>query len=108
MSVDAYSMPVGCFGTPGSYSYRAMKEHFAGKSIQPSYYGQFADLVQAVADGTVRYGVLPIENSTTGGITEVYDLIHRLNCHIVGEKYVKVEHHLLTIPGTRLEDIHTV
>lgn len=108
MSVDEYSMPVGCFGTPGSYSYRAMKEHFAGKSIQPSYYGQFADLVQAVADGTVRYGVLPIENSTTGGITEVYDLIHRLNCHIVGEKYVKVEHHLLTIPGTRLEDIHTV
>lgn len=46
-----------------------------------------------------RYGVLPIENSSTGGITDVYDLIHRYDCCVVGEKYVKVEHCLLTLPG---------
>lgn len=108
MEIVDYAIPVACFGTPGSYSYRAMKLHFADKEIKPTYYGRFSDLVQAVADGTVQYGVLPIENSSTGGITEVYDLIHRNDCHIVGEKYVKVEHHLLAIEGTSLEDIKTV
>lgn len=85
-----------------------MMGHFDGKPITPTYYGQFADLVQAVADGTVRYGVLPIENSSTGGITEVYDLIHKYDCRIVGERYLKVEHHLLAYGDTKLEDIRTV
>lgn len=99
---------VACFGTPGSYSYRAMTEFFMGKELDAVYYSQFEDLVQNVAAGKVRYGVLPIENSSTGGITEVYDLIHRYDCSIVGEKYVKVEHHLLALPGTSISDIHTV
>ena len=86
MATVDYSLPVGCFGTPGSYSYRAMMRHFCGQQITPQYYGQFADLVQDVAGGSMRYGVLPIENSSTGGITEVYDLIHKYDCRIVGEK----------------------
>ncbi|MCH4218231.1 MAG: prephenate dehydratase [Megasphaera sp.] len=108
MAEDGYMVPVACFGTPGSYSYKAMTEFFAGKQLDATYYSQFEDLVQTVASGSVRYGVLPIENSSTGGITEVYDLIHRYDCSIVGEKYIKVEHHLMALPGTELEDITTV
>lgn len=108
MTTVDYSLPVGCFGTPGSYSYRAMMRHFCGQQITPQYYGQFADLVQDVAGGSMRYGVLPIENSSTGGITEVYDLIHKYDCRIVGEKYLKVEHHLLVYDDTKLEDIQAV
>ena len=108
MERSEYNIPVGCFGTPGSYSYRAMMRQFSGKAITPTYYGQFADLVQAVAAGKERYGVLPIENSSTGGITEAYDLIHRYDCRIVGEKYLKVEHHLLAWGDAKLEDIRTV
>lgn len=96
---------IACFGQPGSYTYEAMKTYFAGKNILPTYGSHFEDVVQAVATRQARYGVLPIENSSTGGITDVYDLIHRYDCCVVGEKYVKVEHCLLTLPGAKLEDI---
>ena len=78
-------MVIACFGLPGSYTYEAMMAYFDGKDIEPRYASQFEDVVQAVARRQVRYGVLPIENSSTGGITDVYDLIHRYDCHIAGE-----------------------
>ena len=59
-------------------------------------------------EGKVRYGVLPIENSSTGGITDVYDLVRRYGASIVGEKIVKVEHCLLACPGAKLEGITEV
>lgn len=46
-------------------------------------------MVKAVQEGDIDYGVVPIENSSTGGITEVYDLIQRYGCAVVGEQIVK-------------------
>lgn len=99
---------VACFGQPGSYTYEAMQDYFTGQDIEPVYGSHFEDIVQAVATHQTHYGVLPIENSSTGGITDVYDLIHRYDCHVVGEKYVKVEHCLLTLPGAEMKDIQEV
>lgn len=65
-------------------------------------------MVKAVQEGDIDYGVVPIENSSTGGITEVYDLIQRYGCAVVGEQIVKIEHNLLGLPGAKLEDIDTV
>ena len=95
---------IACFGAPGSYSHEALYCHF-GKSTDIVFYDHFEDLVNRVEAGECRYGVLPVENSSTGGIAEVYDLILRHNCHIVGEEYVHVQHLLLGAPGARLEDV---
>lgn len=108
MTYDDEYIQAACFGNPGSYSDEAMHAAFAGKQIEPLYFSQFEDVVQAVASGKKQYGVLPIENSSTGGITEVYDLIHRYDCAVVGEKYVRIEHNLLVVPGTKEEDIQEV
>ena len=110
MDQDGYDYPisVGCYGAPGSYCYEAMIGYFEQASIQPHYYDQFEEVIHMVADRQVRYGVIPIENSSTGGITEVYDLIRRYDCAIVGEKCIPIEHHLLAIPGTNLDDIKIV
>ena len=94
---------IACFGAPGSYSHEALYCHF-GKSADIVFYAHFEDLVNRIEAGECRYGVLPVENSSTGGIAEVYDLILRHNCHIVGEEYVHVQHLLLGAPGARLED----
>lgn len=99
---------VACFGQPASYTDGAMKMFFEGKLIDVTYESQFEDIVQAVSRREVRYGVLPIENSSTGGITDVYDLIHRYDCYIIGEKYVKIEHCLLGVPGATIDDINEV
>ena len=74
---------MACFGALGSYSHEALYCHF-GKSGDIVFYDHFEDLVNRVEAGECRYGVLPVENSSTGGIAEVYDLILRHNCHIVG------------------------
>lgn len=102
------TMQVACFGQPGSYSGQAMQAWFRGRSVEASYCDHFEEVTAAVAEGRARYGVVPIENSSTGGITEVYDLIRKYRCAVVGEKCIPIEHHLLGLPGAALEDIHTV
>lgn len=103
-----HTLKVGCYGAKGSYTYKAMEQQFGSKEREESYFPLFEDVVKAVKDGTIDYGVLPIENSSTGGITEVYDLIQKYDCSVVGEQLVKIEHNLLGIPGATLDDIDTV
>lgn len=105
---QAPAIEVGCFGVEGSYSHKAMEEYFAGKNINRHYYGVFEDVVKAVKNGEIRYGVLPVENSSTGGITEVYDLLRHYGCYITGEKCVKIEHNLMALPGATLGGITEV
>ena len=102
------TLKVGCSGAKGSYTYEAMEQQFGSKEREESYFPLFEDVVKAVKDGTIDYGVLPIEKSSTGGITEVYDLIQKYDCAVVGEQLVKIEHNLLGIPGATLDDIDTV
>lgn len=103
-----HTLKAGCYGAKGSYTYEAMEQQFGSKEREESYFPLFEDVVKAVKDGTIDYGVLPIENSSTGGITEVYDLIQKYDCAVVGEQLVKIEHNLLGIPGATLDDIDTV
>jgi chorismate mutase / prephenate dehydratase len=98
----------GYQGVQGSFSHQALEEYFAGVPTVEMNYVHFEDVVVAVKHHEIKYGVLPIENSSTGGITEVYDLIRRYDCHIVGEKSLKVDQNLLALPGTKLEDIRKV
>ncbi|UQT49105.1 hypothetical protein M5E87_03700 [Flavonifractor plautii] len=49
-----------------------------------------------------------MENSSTGSIRQVYDLLAQYNYYVVGECQVKVEHCLMALPGVALEDIRTV
>ena len=102
------TIPVGYQGVPGAYSHLALRTYFAGKPMDARNFMLFEDVIQAVMEGKVRYGVLPIENSSTGGITDVYDLVRRYGASIVGEKIVKVEHCLLACPGAKLEGITEV
>lgn len=102
------SLSVSCFGVPASYSDQAMQSYFRGKNFSASYRDHFEDVIADVAEGRAVYGVVPIENSSTGGITEVYDLIRKYGVSVVGEKCIKIEHHLLALPGAKLEDIKTV
>jgi chorismate mutase / prephenate dehydratase len=101
-------IPVGYQGVAGAYSYLAVKKYFSNANIKIQNFTLFEDVAKAVQDGKIKYGVLPIENSSTGGITEVYDLIRRYGCYIVGEQCVKVEHNLMAWPGTKLDSITEV
>lgn len=68
----------------------------------------FEDVFQSVKDGKVDYGVVPIENSRTGAIGEVYDLLRKYGCYIVAQTWVPVRHCLIANKGAKIEDIREV
>ncbi|MBE5960951.1 MAG: prephenate dehydratase [Lachnospiraceae bacterium] len=98
---------VAFFGVQGSYTEQAMEECF-GTEITSYPEDTFKAVVDAVMNGEVDYGVLPIENTTTGGITDSYDLLVQADVCIVAEHVIKVEQSLLGVEGAKLADIKTV
>ncbi len=95
------------FGAPGSYSEQAMEECF-GEQVTRFPAPTFREVMSAVKEGKADFGVLPIENTTTGGITDSYDLLVEFENYIVGEHVLKVNQVLLGLPGAKLSDIRTV
>jgi len=98
---------VAFFGEIGSYTEQAMLEHFEGE-VQGISKNTFKEVMQCVKDGDVDFGVLPIENSSTGTITDIFDLLAEYDNFIVGEHVVKIEHYLWGIQGAKLTDIKKV
>ncbi|MBQ2287253.1 MAG: prephenate dehydratase [Lachnospiraceae bacterium] len=94
-------------GVPGAYAESAMLNYF-GTEIDGFNVETFGDAMEAVHSGLADYAVLPIENSSTGSVNDVYDLLSDYDNHIVGETMVKIEHALLALPGSSLNQIRTV
>ena len=95
------------FGVPGTHTQQAM-ENFFGEEINGISCPTFQSVMEAVEKGEAQYGVLPIENSSTGGITANYDLLLNYTNSIVGQYVNKIDQCLVALPGTRIEDIKTV
>lgn len=94
-------------GEPGAYSEMASIRFF-GDSVQAKGLEQFEDVFQALKNGEADYGVLPIENSSTGAIRQIYDLMTQYDCFVVGETTVAIQHCLMALPGASLDSIQTV
>ncbi|MBD5455349.1 MAG: prephenate dehydratase [Lachnospiraceae bacterium] len=94
-------------GAEGAYSQAAMHQYF-GDQIDSFHVDTFRDAMVAIDEGSADFAVLPIENSTAGIVSEIYDLLVEFENYIVGEQIIKIEHCLMAVPGTKLEDIKTV
>lgn len=93
-------------GAPGAYSEQAALDFFGGADT--AGLEQFEDCFLALREGRADYAVLPIENSSTGAIRQIYDLLTQYECYMVGETTVKVEHCLMALPGATLDAITQV
>lgn len=94
-------------GAEGAYSQAAMIEYF-GEEVNCFNVDTFRDAMLAIDEGSADFAVLPIENSTAGIISEVYDLLVEFENYIVGEQIIPIEHCLLACEGANIEDINTV
>lgn len=86
-------------GEPGAYS-----EIAALRFGEPQPCESFEDVFAAVTEGKADYAAIPIENSLGGSIHQNYDLLLRRPVIILAETFVKVEHCLLGLPGTSIEN----
>ncbi len=98
---------VAFFGEKGSYTEQAMLEYFKTE-VTGIPMATFGEVMQAIQDSSAAYGVLPIENSSTGTLTDIFDLLAEYDNFIIGEHLVKIEHNLWGIPGAQLSDIRKV
>ncbi len=97
---------VACQGVEGSYASRACDRLFTLPSKM--FFSNFESVFHAVESGLCRYGVLPIENSSAGSVTEVYDLMAKHRFYIVKSMKLHINHALLARPGVKLEDVKEV
>ena len=81
---------------------------FFGADVDHYAVVNFKDVAMALNNGDADYGVLPIENSSAGDVTGVYDILLENDVCMVGEVFVKVEHCLLGCPGSKIEDLEVV
>ncbi len=91
-------------GVPGAYSEQAALDFF-GEGVDAAGLEQFEDCFLALREGRADYAVLPIENSSTGAIRQIYDLLTQYECYMVGETTVRVEHCLMAPKGATLDTI---
>ncbi len=102
-SEENESLRIAIQGIYGSYSSLAAKKFFSDNADQIVFIGKhtFNEVVRAVEKGEAEYAMLPVENTTSGGINEVYDALLHTNLSIVGEEIFSVKHCLVGI-----ENIH--
>lgn len=106
-SLDKGNCRVCYQGAEGAYSELATKKFF-GDDVNCFHVDSFRDAFGALEDGSADYAVLPIENSTAGIVSEIYDLLTEYENYIVGEQIIEIRHCLLGLPGAQISDIKTV
>lgn len=94
-------------GTDGSYGQEAALSFFKNK-CQLLSFQSFEDVFKCLNDNRCDYGVLPIENSSTGSISNVYDLLSKYHYYIIGEEEVRIRHCLLGLEEANLDTITEV
>ncbi len=97
-------------GGKGSYSNLAARHFFTRKNTKLAEIQcqSFKEIITEVEHGNADFGVLPIENTSSGSINEVYDLLQHTRLSIVGEITQPIEHCLLTSVDTDLVKIKTL
>jgi len=93
-------------GVPGAYS------HLSCTRVHPELEAHacesFADAMFMVERGEARLAMIPLENSTAGRVEEIYRLMPKTQLHIIAEHFEPVNHCLLAIPGTKVEQLKRV
>ncbi len=107
---EAELIRVAFQGIEGAYSHLAAQDFFNEDRDRLAFTGflTFGEVVRAVEEGRADYAMLPIENTTSGGINEVYDLLLHTRLSIVGEEKFRVRHCLVASEDVPLNGIRRV
>lgn len=97
---------VACQGIAGANNHEATLKIFP--DCEPQFCKSFKDVFMAIENGKSDYGVLPVENSSAGSVSDVYDLILKHRFYIVKSIDMPIHYYLASIPQANIEDIEEV
>lgn len=103
---EVKGLKIACQGVKGANSHEAVSVIFPDG--EPIFVPSWDDVFKAVESGKADYGVLPVENSSAGSVSDVYDLILKYKFYIACALDLKIEHCLCALPQCMLEDIEQV
>jgi prephenate dehydratase len=92
-------------GLPGAYSDLACRTVFPGRKTLPC--DAFEDVFAAVRDGRAQHAMIPVENSVAGRVADIHHLLPDSGLHIIGEHFQRVNHQLLALKGTKIDQLKT-
>ena len=97
-------------GTEGAFSHIAGRQFFGPRQTQVNYRGvaTFRGLLEEVRTGVADYGMLPIENTTSGSVHDAYDALSTTDLAIVGEEVLRIEMCLIGVAEVPLDSLRQV
>ena len=90
-------------GEPGAFSHQACKRWFG--DFIPTPFPTFEAAFAAVTSGECELGMIPIENSVAGRVSDVHHLLPHSGLKIIGERFLPIEMNLMAVPEAKLENI---
>ncbi|MBC3767211.1 prephenate dehydratase [Neptunicella marina] len=101
---------VAFLGNKGSYSYLATQKYFSRRAGELLEIGcqSFNEIIHKVESNQADYAVLPIENTSSGSINEVYDQLQHTSLSVIGELTHPIKHSLLVATDTEISKIKTL
>jgi prephenate dehydratase len=93
-------------GQLGAYSHLACRQVCPHLEALPAE--SFEDAFAVVREGGADRAMIPIDNSVAGRVADIHHLMPHCGLHIIGEHFQRVNHHLLAVPGARLEGIKAI
>ncbi|MDE8034255.1 prephenate dehydratase [Actinobacillus equuli subsp. haemolyticus] len=104
------NVSIAFLGMRGSYSNMASRQFakkYQGSLIELSC-DSFQQVFDKVREGEAEFGVLPLENTTSGSINDVYDLLQHTDLAVVGELAYPIKHCVLANGNIDLAEIDTL
>ena len=92
-------------GEPGAFGEEAIIGYFGADAVEPVGMSTFSAVCDAVEFGSADAGVLPLENSLAGTVGDALDALAEGSLTVVGELLLPVRHHLLVLPGVKLDEV---
>ena len=102
----APSRTIAFQGQPGAYSHLACRRYFPEMSPLPT--SAFEDTFAAVQGGLAKLAMIPIENSVAGRVADIHQIMPNSGLYIIGERFLRVNHHLLAPKGATMKSIRRV
>jgi len=90
-------------GEPGAYSHLACRNVYP--DMEPTACESFEKAIEAVRERDADLAMIPIENTLGGRVAEFHHLLPQSKLFIINEHYQPVQHCLIGLPGTRLDQI---
>ncbi|MFI4975542.1 MAG: prephenate dehydratase [Caulobacterales bacterium] len=93
-------------GELGANSHEACVTYFP--DYEPTPFANFEDAFEAIKSGVCALGMIPVENSVAGRVTDVHHLLPNSGLRIIGERFKPIHIQLMANRGVKLEDVKVV